>query len=161
MWRYGSAPLREVSPGTSEGRTLRIAIVIPPFGRGSGGHNTLFQILSRLEQRGLTLEDFSDYIARKYWRTVVEDAEPDDLDIISADDDLRDLFTIELIFADEVDRQAKQLMWRLAARAASEQIDAKAIAVENEKFCERLQINGQPSSWLQEIGRDEEWLHSW
>ena len=31
---------------------LRLAMVIPPFRRGSGGHNTLFQIFSRLERRG-------------------------------------------------------------------------------------------------------------
>jgi glycosyltransferase involved in cell wall biosynthesis len=29
-----------------------VALVIPPFSRGSGGHNTLFQILTRLERRG-------------------------------------------------------------------------------------------------------------
>ena len=40
------------SPGMAERERLRLAMVIPPFSRGSGGHNTLFQIFSRLEQRG-------------------------------------------------------------------------------------------------------------
>ena len=31
---------------------LRIAMILPPFRRGSGGHNTLLQILTRLERRG-------------------------------------------------------------------------------------------------------------
>jgi glycosyltransferase involved in cell wall biosynthesis len=52
IWRDGPAPLLCPPPGLSERESLRIAMLIPPFKRGSGGHNTLFQILSRLEQRG-------------------------------------------------------------------------------------------------------------
>ena len=52
VWRDGPAPLLEPIEGTSERRRLRIAMVIPGFGRGSGGHALLFQIFSRLERRG-------------------------------------------------------------------------------------------------------------
>lgn len=52
VWRDGPAPLRPPVPGMAERKRLSIAMVIPPFSRGSGGHNTLFQIFSRLEQRG-------------------------------------------------------------------------------------------------------------
>ena len=52
VWRDGPAPLLDPVPGMAERERLRLAIVIPPFRRGSGGHNTLFQIFSRLEQRG-------------------------------------------------------------------------------------------------------------
>jgi glycosyltransferase involved in cell wall biosynthesis/GT2 family glycosyltransferase len=52
VWRDGPAPLREPVDGMAERARLRIAMVIPPFRRGSGGHNTLFQIFSRLERRG-------------------------------------------------------------------------------------------------------------
>ena len=48
----GPVPLLPAVPGMADRERLRIAMLIPPFGRGSGGHNTLFQILSRLEQRG-------------------------------------------------------------------------------------------------------------
>lgn len=48
----GAAVLSEPPPGLAERERLRIAMVIPPFSRGSGGHNTLLQILMRLEQRG-------------------------------------------------------------------------------------------------------------
>jgi glycosyltransferase involved in cell wall biosynthesis len=54
VWRDGPTPLSEPVPGMAERDRLRLALVIPPFTRGSGGHNTLFQILSRLEQRGHT-----------------------------------------------------------------------------------------------------------
>jgi glycosyltransferase involved in cell wall biosynthesis len=52
VWREGPAALVEPAPGMSERERLRLALVIPPFSRGSGGHNTLFQILTRLERRG-------------------------------------------------------------------------------------------------------------
>lgn len=52
VWRDGPAPLRPTPVGAAEQPRLRIAMVIPLFDRGSGGHNTLMQILTRLEQRG-------------------------------------------------------------------------------------------------------------
>lgn len=48
----GPAPLLDPVPGMAERERLRLALVVPPWRRGSGGHNTLFQILSRLERRG-------------------------------------------------------------------------------------------------------------
>jgi glycosyltransferase involved in cell wall biosynthesis/GT2 family glycosyltransferase len=52
VWRSGPAPLLDGVPGTADRDRLRIAMVLPPFTRGSGGHNTLLQILTRLERRG-------------------------------------------------------------------------------------------------------------
>ncbi|MGO9955169.1 MAG: glycosyltransferase family 4 protein, partial [Solirubrobacteraceae bacterium] len=52
VWSDGEAPLRTPPPGMSTRERLRIAMVIPPFTRGSGGHNTLLQLLLRLERRG-------------------------------------------------------------------------------------------------------------
>ncbi len=50
--RDGPAPLLDPIPGMAERERLRLALVVPPLRRGSGGHNTLFQLLSRLERRG-------------------------------------------------------------------------------------------------------------
>jgi glycosyltransferase involved in cell wall biosynthesis len=50
--RDGPAPLLDPLPGMAERQRLRIALVVPPWRRGSGGHNTLFQLISRLERRG-------------------------------------------------------------------------------------------------------------
>ena len=110
-----------------------------------------------LEQRGVTLEDFSDYIARKYWRGAVEDVSAEDLDLVSASPERRNLFTIELIFSDEVDRVAKQLMWRLAAVAASGEIEEEAIATERERFLDRIKPP-KLNAWLNSLGRNDEWL---
>lgn len=70
IWREGPTPLVEPVPGMAERERLRLALVIPPFSRGSGGHNTLFQIFSRLEQRGhacsVWLADYHN-ITRELW----------------------------------------------------------------------------------------------
>jgi glycosyltransferase involved in cell wall biosynthesis len=52
VWDEGPAPLLEAVPGMAARERLRLALVIPPYSRGSGGHNTLFQIFTRLERRG-------------------------------------------------------------------------------------------------------------
>jgi glycosyltransferase involved in cell wall biosynthesis/GT2 family glycosyltransferase len=52
VMRDGPAPLLPPAPGMAERERLRIALVLPPWRRGSGGHNTLMQLLSRLERRG-------------------------------------------------------------------------------------------------------------
>ncbi|MCW3011145.1 MAG: hypothetical protein JWO90_1549 [Solirubrobacterales bacterium] len=47
--KEGPAPLIAPRADTS---SLHVACVIPPFSRGSGGHNSIFQIMSRLERMG-------------------------------------------------------------------------------------------------------------
>src|ERR1700730_11129644 len=56
-----------------------------------------------LGARGLTLDDFSDYLARQYWHRAVddEDIEPEDVDFSSAPPELRELFSLELILSGE------------------------------------------------------------
>ena len=51
--REGAAPLDDPVPGMAD-RPLHIAVVIPPFARGSGGHSTIFTLLARLEEMGHT-----------------------------------------------------------------------------------------------------------
>jgi glycosyltransferase involved in cell wall biosynthesis len=52
--REGPAPLLESSPDTAERDRLHIAVVIPPFARGSGGHTSIFQMMLRFERMGHT-----------------------------------------------------------------------------------------------------------
>jgi glycosyltransferase involved in cell wall biosynthesis len=74
VWSRGSAPLLDPAPGMAERERLRLAMIIPPFNRGSGGHNTLFQILTRLERRGhacsVWLADYYGY-SRSVWPAVL------------------------------------------------------------------------------------------
>jgi len=53
--KHGPAPLLDPLSGQDDDAPLHIACVIPPFDRGSGGHNSIFQILWRLEQAGHTV----------------------------------------------------------------------------------------------------------
>lgn len=74
VWRDGPAPLLDPLPGMAERERLRLALVIPPFTRGSGGHNTLLQIFSRLERRGhacsVWLADYHGH-TRDLWPAVL------------------------------------------------------------------------------------------
>jgi glycosyltransferase involved in cell wall biosynthesis len=72
--RDGPAPLVDPVPGMAERERLHIAVVIPPFQRGSGGHNTIFQIVSRLERMGHTCSVWHDDQfghARSKWPAVL------------------------------------------------------------------------------------------
>jgi O-antigen biosynthesis protein len=52
--RDGQAPLLDPAPGMAERPCLHIAVVIPPFARGSGGHASIFQLMRGLERMGHT-----------------------------------------------------------------------------------------------------------
>ena len=52
--REGPAPLAEPVPGMSERTPLHVAVLVPPFQRGSGGHSTIFTLVERLERMGHT-----------------------------------------------------------------------------------------------------------
>jgi len=115
-----------------------------------------------LSERGLTLEEFTDYFARQYWQTELRDKiSPEYVDLSSAPDVLRHLFITDLIFSDELDRLTQQLTWRLAALAENGRAhtDSKEITREREEFLERHKINpAKMADWLSQIERDEEWL---
>jgi glycosyltransferase involved in cell wall biosynthesis len=74
IWRHGPAPTSGPVPGMADRDRLRLAMVIPPFTQGSGGHNTLFQIFSRLERRGhacsVWLADYHGHM-RDVWPAVL------------------------------------------------------------------------------------------
>jgi glycosyltransferase involved in cell wall biosynthesis len=48
----GHVPLDDPMPGLAERARLHVAVLIPPFMRGSGGHNTIFTLIRRLEAGG-------------------------------------------------------------------------------------------------------------
>jgi glycosyltransferase involved in cell wall biosynthesis/GT2 family glycosyltransferase len=50
----GPAPLEEPVPGMAERTPLHIAVAIPPFDKGSGGHKTIFTLIDWLERAGHT-----------------------------------------------------------------------------------------------------------
>ena len=58
--KQGPAPLLAPLSGQSEDAPLHIACVIPAFERGSGGHNSIFQLMERLERKGHTVSYWLD-----------------------------------------------------------------------------------------------------
>jgi GT2 family glycosyltransferase len=52
--RDGPAPLLDPVPGMSERARVRVAVVIPPFNKGSGGHRTICTLVRELERIGHT-----------------------------------------------------------------------------------------------------------
>jgi glycosyltransferase involved in cell wall biosynthesis len=58
--RRGPEALLDALPGQDADRPLHVAVVIPPFARGSGGHTSIFQITSRLERMGHTVTYWVD-----------------------------------------------------------------------------------------------------
>jgi glycosyltransferase involved in cell wall biosynthesis len=70
----GIAELAPASPGMSRKERLHIAVVIPPFRQGSGGHDTIFRIFRHIEQMGHTVSIWlSDPLGRmdNEWPAVV------------------------------------------------------------------------------------------
>ena len=71
---HGRAELLPPIPGMSESERLHIAVVIPPFRVGSGGHDTIFRIFRQIEQMGHTVSIWlSDPLERmdNEWPAVV------------------------------------------------------------------------------------------
>jgi hypothetical protein len=115
-----------------------------------------------LAERCLTLDDFINYIVRQYWRaSIQEKIEPDEVDLVSASRELRELFTAELIFSGELERLNTRLMWGLAAIAATDEdnIDPNQINTERRAFFDRIAAaKTNVDDWLAQIGRGDNWV---
>jgi hypothetical protein len=117
-----------------------------------------------LEERGLTLSDFSDYFVRHSWNNVVkDDVEPEAVDLLSAPNELRELLTVELILSGELDRIATLLSWRVAGTRAAEsdRPDPRSIIAEQARFFERAGIDEAAlPDWLARLERDSQWFNN-
>jgi hypothetical protein len=114
-----------------------------------------------LEQRGLTLSDFSDHFVRHYWGDTIEDAEPEAIDYVSAPNELRELLVVELILSGELDRMAKRLSWRVAGSsdAGKDGLAPEILAEEEKRLLERTDLDeNQLAGWLESMDRDRDWL---
>lgn len=113
-----------------------------------------------LEARGLNLDDFGSYFARRYWGKNWNDAvEPESIAYVSAPEDLRELMRADLTLSGELSRMAGQLSWRVATarQAKEEEVDPALIGQEEGAFLERAGI-AKLADWLAGIGRDRAWL---
>ena len=114
-----------------------------------------------LENRGLTLGDFSHYFVRRYFAdTVREELVPADDDYWSASPDLRQVFVADLVLSGELDRLTSDLLWRLASRCAETDLSREAISAEEQRFFKRTRVEPvQLSDWLKKLERDLKWFN--
>jgi len=114
-----------------------------------------------LANRGLTLDDFTDYFTRHYCASAItEKVLSENIEYISASSELRQVFTAEAVLSGELDRMTTELMWRLAARCAEKEVDLEALAAEERSFLDRNKIEpAQLPNWLERLGRDLEWFN--
>jgi hypothetical protein len=113
-----------------------------------------------LGDRGLTLDDFTGYFTRHYWANAFhEEIVPVDVEYQSASAELRELFLSKLILSGELERMTTALMWGLAAHCAEKDLDSAAIAVAEQNFFDRNEIEpSQLADWLESLGRDSDWF---
>ena len=92
-----------------------------------------------LEQRALSLDDFSDYFVRHYWGNKIDDVEPEPIEYASAPNELRGLLVAELNLSGEMEHFAKRLSWRVAGslEAGSNAVAPESLAAERRRFLER------------------------
>lgn len=106
--------------------------------------------------------DFSSYFVRRFWSaTAEEDALSAGKDFEASAEDLRALFTIELTLSGELDAMAARASWRVAARAATQEVDAEQLALAQANFREQHGLDEETEAdWLGKLGRDREWLRT-
>src|SRR5215831_20124845 len=113
-----------------------------------------------LANRGLTLDDFADYFTRQYCANAFDkEIVPVEVEYHSASPELRELFLAELILSEDLDRMTTALMWRLAAHCAEMDPHPDAIAVAEQKFFDRNDVEpAQLANWLEKLRRDSNWF---
>ena len=111
-----------------------------------------------LEDRGVSLAEFSEYFARQYWgRSYSGTVDLPTSSYQTASPEEKDLFLVDLTLSGSLDRMAERLSYRVAAQA-DEARDNRANAVEERaRFLAAAKIDDL-ADWLAQLGRDEQWL---
>jgi hypothetical protein len=115
-----------------------------------------------LGERGLSLDDFSDFLSRQEAcasASVSPDFQVEEYAFAALD--LRALLRVDLLFTGEFDRLAPALACRMAAREAfRDSRPPQPIESERARFSERSGLNGDRlDGWLLGLGRDSVWFN--
>ena len=115
-----------------------------------------------LASRGLNLDDFGNYFVRQVAsETLADEIEGDKTEYRLAPDDVRQLFLVELILSDQLERLTNDLSWRLAALAATDESEKsdKDLGTERKSFLKRTNLTeAELPEWLSSLRRDNAWL---
>ena len=113
-----------------------------------------------LEDRGVSLAEFSDYFARQYWgRSYSGTLDPPKSSYETASPEEKDLFLVDLILSGSLDRMAERLSYRVAAQADEAGDNKASVDEERARFLAAAKIDqAELADWLAQLGRDQEWL---
>src|SRR2546423_1166755 len=113
-----------------------------------------------LEDRGVSLAEFSDYFARQYWgRSYSGTLDPPKSSYQMASPEKKDLFLVDLILSGSLDRMTERLSYRVAAQADEASDNNASLDHERAGFFAAAKINqAELADWLAHLGRDQEWL---
>src|SRR5438067_3823443 len=90
-----------------------------------------------LEDRGVSLAEFSEYFARQYWgRSYSGTVDPPTSSYQTASAEEKDLFLVDLILSGSLNRMAERLSYRVAAQA-----DEASVAEECARFLATAKID--------------------
>ena len=110
-----------------------------------------------LENRGVSLGEFGEYFARKYWgRSYSGATQVPTSTYQTAAAEEKDLFLVDLILSGSLDQMAERLSYRIAAQA--DENSEEGAKEERGRFLTARRITDL-AAWLAEFGRDEEWLN--
>jgi hypothetical protein len=110
-----------------------------------------------LESRGVSLGEFGEYFARKYWdRTYSGATQVPASTYQAAGAEEKDLFLVDLILSGSLDQMAERLSYRIAAQA--DENSEEGAKEERARFLTARGITDL-AAWLAQFGRDEEWLN--
>jgi hypothetical protein len=113
-----------------------------------------------LEEREVSLAEFSDYFARQYWgRSYSGTLDPPKSSYETASPEVKDLFLIGLILSGALDRMAERLSYRAAAQADEASDNKASLDDERARFLAAAKIDrAELAEWLAHLGRGQEWL---
>ena len=113
-----------------------------------------------LEDRGVSLAEFSEYFARQYWgRSYSGPVDRPKSSYQTASPEEKDLFLVDLILSGSLDRMAERLSYRVASQADEAGDNQANIGEERARFLAATEIDSADlADWLTQLGRDQEWL---
>ena len=113
-----------------------------------------------LEDRGVSLAEFSEYFARQYWgRSYSGTVDLPTSSYQTASPEEKDLFLVDLILSGSLDRMAERLSYRVAAQADETRDNKASVTEERTRFLAAAKIDqADLADWLAQLGRDQEWF---
>src|SRR6266481_10059220 len=113
-----------------------------------------------LEDRGVSLAEFSEYFARQYWgRSYSGTLDPPKSSYQTASPEEKDLFLVDLSLSGSLDRMAERLSYRVAVQADEAGDKNASVGEARARLLVAAKIDqADLADWLAQLGRDQEWL---